>query len=67
MTEGELLDELYHSNSDDYVRSLEHIRDLPVDIVHPGHRDSFGRERFVELIDAYIAGKRKPGCPNQPG
>ncbi len=65
VTEGELLDELYHSSSDDYVRSLERIRDLPVDIVHPGHYDGFGRARFVELVDAYIAGKRKPGCPNQ--
>ena len=63
VTEGKLLDELYHSSSDDYVRSLERIRDLRVDVVHPGHYDGFGRERFVELIDAYIAGKRKPGCP----
>ena len=67
VTEGALLDELYHSNSDDYVRSLERIRDLPVDIVHPGHYDGFGRVRFVQLIDAYIAGKRKPCCPSGAG
>lgn len=63
VTEGKLLDELYHSSSDDYVASLERIRDLKVDVVHPGHYDGFGRVRFVELIDAYIAGKRQPGCP----
>ena len=61
--EGTFLDALYRSDVPDYIASLERIRDLPVAVVHPGHYDSFGRERFGALIDDYIAGKRKPDCP----
>ena len=66
--DGELLDNVYHSNIEDYVESMERLRPLPVETVHGGHRDSFGRARFLELIDDYVAGRRKPGCPaeNQP-
>jgi glyoxylase-like metal-dependent hydrolase (beta-lactamase superfamily II) len=52
---GVLLDELPESNVPDYVRSMERLRELPVRIVHGGHDDSFGRERLLELIDAYVA------------
>ena len=41
-----------------YVRSMERLRALPVRVVHGGHFPSFGRERFVALIDAYLAEKR---------
>ncbi len=51
---GILLDELPESNIADYVRSMERLRELPVRIVHGGHDDSFGRERLLELIDAYV-------------
>ena len=44
---------------DDYVRSMERLRALPVRVVHGGHFASFGRERFVALIDAYIAEKSR--------
>jgi hypothetical protein len=33
---------------------MERLRDLPVRIVHGGHFPSFGRERFVELIEEYL-------------
>ena len=29
-------------------------RDLPVEIVHAGHEASFGRQRLLELVDAYL-------------
>ena len=51
---GLLLDELPESDIPAYVRSMERLRDLPVRIVHGGHDDSFGRERLLELIDAYV-------------
>jgi glyoxylase-like metal-dependent hydrolase (beta-lactamase superfamily II) len=54
--DGPLIDD----NVDDYVRSMERLRDLPVRVVHGGHFDSFGRERFIQLIDAYLAAKRPP-------
>jgi glyoxylase-like metal-dependent hydrolase (beta-lactamase superfamily II) len=54
---GILLDELPESNIADYVRSMERLRELPVRIVFGGHDDSFGRERLLELIDAYVASR----------
>jgi hypothetical protein len=33
------------------MRSLRH---LPVTVVHGGHEPSFGRERLLELCDAYL-------------
>lgn len=56
--DGPLIDDAYHSDIDDYVRSMERLRELPVRVVHGGHFASFGRDRFVELIDAYLAGRR---------
>ena len=67
VTEGPLLDELYHSDVSDYIASLERLRQLPVDAVYPGHYEGFGRDRMVEIIDEYIAGRRKPACPTGRG
>lgn len=61
--DGPLIDDFYHSVVEDYVRSMERLRTLPVRTVHAGHFASFGRERLMELTADYIAGKRKPGCP----
>jgi glyoxylase-like metal-dependent hydrolase (beta-lactamase superfamily II) len=52
--DGPLLDELPGSNIPDYVRTMERLRDLPVRVVHAGHDPSFGRERLIELVDAYL-------------
>jgi glyoxylase-like metal-dependent hydrolase (beta-lactamase superfamily II) len=52
---GILLDELPGSNIEDYVASMRRLLDVPVRVVHGGHDDSFGRERLLELIDAYLA------------
>jgi glyoxylase-like metal-dependent hydrolase (beta-lactamase superfamily II) len=56
--DGPLIDDAYHSDIAAYVRSMERLRDLPVRVVHGGHFPSFGRERFVELIDRYLNEKR---------
>ncbi|RXZ42067.1 MBL fold metallo-hydrolase [Crenobacter cavernae] len=61
--DGPLIDDAYHSNRDDYVVSMQRLRRLPVRVVHGGHFPSFGRERYLQLIDDYLAGKRSPGCP----
>ena len=52
--DGRLLDELPESNVEHYVASMERLRSLPVTVVHAGHYGSFGRDRLVELIDAYV-------------
>jgi glyoxylase-like metal-dependent hydrolase (beta-lactamase superfamily II) len=49
-----LLDELPESDIAAYIRTMKRLRELPVNVVHGGHAPSFGRERLVELIDAYL-------------
>jgi glyoxylase-like metal-dependent hydrolase (beta-lactamase superfamily II) len=62
---GILLDELPESNPADYARSMRRLRDVPARIVHGGHDDAFGRDRLLELIDAYLAA-RAPVTPPAP-
>jgi glyoxylase-like metal-dependent hydrolase (beta-lactamase superfamily II) len=54
--DGPLLDGSSDSDVDAYVQTMERLRELPVEVVHGGHEPSFGRERLIELCDAYIAG-----------
>jgi len=56
--DGPLVDDCYHSVIEDYLASMARLRALPVRVVHGGHFPSFGRERFLQLIDDYMAGKR---------
>jgi glyoxylase-like metal-dependent hydrolase (beta-lactamase superfamily II) len=56
--DGPLIDDAYHSDVDDYVRSMERLRRLPVRVVHGGHFPSFDGERYRALIDGYLAEKR---------
>ena len=65
--DGPLIDDAYHSVVPDYVATLERMRDLPVSIVHGGHFPSFGPTRYRQLIDEYLASKRKPGCHLRAG
>lgn len=60
--DGPLIDDAYHSLVDDYVATLERMRALPVSVVHGGHFPSFGATRYRQIIDEYLASKRKPGC-----
>lgn len=60
--DGPLIDDAYHSLVDDYVATLERLRGLAVSIVHGGHFPSFGPTRYRQIIDEYLALKRKPGC-----
>jgi glyoxylase-like metal-dependent hydrolase (beta-lactamase superfamily II) len=60
--DGPLIDDAYHSNCEDYVATMDSLRHLPVSVIHGGHFPSFGPTRYHQLIDEYLAGKRKPGC-----
>ncbi len=60
--DGPLIDDAYHSDTSDYLATLERMRGLDVSIVHGGHFPSFGPTRYRQLIDEYLALKRKPGC-----
>ena len=53
--DGPLLDNLHHSNIAHYIKTMERLRKLPVNIVHAGHEPSFGRERLREIADCYLS------------
>jgi len=55
--DGPLLDDLDDSNVTDYIATMERLKTIPVSVVHGGHDPSFGRERLVELADAYITSR----------
>jgi glyoxylase-like metal-dependent hydrolase (beta-lactamase superfamily II) len=60
--DGPLIDDVYHSAVDDYVETLLRMRELDVAVVHGGHFPSFGKVRYHQLIDEYLAQKRQAGC-----
>jgi glyoxylase-like metal-dependent hydrolase (beta-lactamase superfamily II) len=53
--DGPLLDQIPGSDIPAYVRTMERLRDLLVTVVHAGHEPSFGRQRLVEIADAYLS------------
>ncbi|MYT27593.1 MULTISPECIES: MBL fold metallo-hydrolase [unclassified Streptomyces] len=53
---GHLIDDLPESDPSDYRRSLQHLADLDVSVVHPGHGRSFGPRRLRELTQCYLLG-----------
>ncbi|TIU25258.1 MAG: MBL fold metallo-hydrolase, partial [Mesorhizobium sp.] len=65
--DGPLIDDVYHSDIEDYVETLLAMRDLDVSVVHGGHFPSFGKVRYRQLIDEYLAHKRKAGCHLKQG
>ncbi len=55
--DGPLLDNLPGSDVAQYIATMKRLKELPVTVVHGGHEESFGRERLVELADAYLEAK----------
>jgi glyoxylase-like metal-dependent hydrolase (beta-lactamase superfamily II) len=56
--EGPLFDTMEGCSIPDYVRTMERLRRLPVNVVHCGHNQSLNRERYLALIDAYLDRRR---------
>lgn len=54
--DGELLDNLYHSDSAVYRQTLNRLAGLGAEVFHGGHFPSFGHERMRALVDKYLAG-----------
>ena len=52
--DGPLLYALEGSNIDDYIATLERLRELPITVAHGGHDASFGRARMIEICDTYL-------------
>lgn len=59
--DGALFDTVYHSDRAVYRESLKRLRELPVSVVYGGHNGVFGRDRMIEIIDAYLAGGQAIG------
>lgn len=56
--DGPLLDDLEGADIDQYVETMIRLRALSVSVVHGGHEPSFGRDRLIEICDAYLAARR---------
>lgn len=61
--DGELLDDLPHSDVAAYEATMLRLKALPVARVHGGHGPSFDRPRCVAIAEQYLAGRRRQGCP----
>lgn len=62
--DGELYDDYYHSNADDFRESMFRLKEMPFETVHAGHYGSFGNERLTELANDYLNGRRSQDCPS---
>ena len=61
--DGILIDTTADAHIPTYLRTMERVREIPVRVVHAGHRGAFGRERMVEIADAYVASRAKGVAP----
>jgi len=48
------IDTLPRSDVEQYVRTMQRLRTLDVDVVYPGHGRPFGRERLREIAADYL-------------
>ena len=55
--DGFLLDMLEDSSVPDYIETMKRLRDVPAEVVHGGHEESFSRERMIEIASAYLAAR----------
>ena len=56
--DGALIDTLPESDGARYLRTMDALRTLDVDVVYPGHGGPFGRERLHELAEEYLRAPR---------
>lgn len=52
--DGPLIEDAYHSDPDDYIRSMRRLLDVPVRVVHGGHFASFSGARYQQLIEQWL-------------
>lgn len=61
--DGQLLDDLPRSVPQIYEKTMERLLTMDAKLVHGGHRNDFDRARMKVLIEEYLRGRRKMGCP----
>ena len=52
--DGPLIEDTYHADAQDYVRSMQRLLRLPVRVVHGGHFPSFSGARLQEMIETWL-------------
>ncbi len=52
--DGPLIEDTYHSDMGDYIRSMERLLTLPVRVVHGGHFPSFSGARLREMVTDWL-------------
>ena len=55
--DGPLLDTLEDSNIEDYLVTMERLQNLPVNVVHGGHDESFNRMRLKDIAAEYLSSR----------
>jgi glyoxylase-like metal-dependent hydrolase (beta-lactamase superfamily II) len=65
--DGILIDSTEDAHIPTYLRTMARLRELPVKVVHGGHKRAFGRERLHQIIDAYVASRRDLRTPEPTG
>ncbi|WP_082845398.1 MBL fold metallo-hydrolase [Paraburkholderia caribensis] len=60
--DGPLLDDIDGVDVSEYIRTLNRLRELPINVVHAGHNGSFGRKRLVQLVDIYLSKRTYLRC-----
>ena len=59
--DGELLDNLYHSDQETYLKTLSRIENLGAEVFHAGHFPSFGPQTMHKILAKYRAGENSLG------
>jgi glyoxylase-like metal-dependent hydrolase (beta-lactamase superfamily II) len=59
--DGPLIEDAYHSDQNDYIRSMERLLEIPIRVVHGGHFASFGADRHRLLIRNWLDEKQGSG------
>ncbi|MDD7912127.1 MBL fold metallo-hydrolase [Pseudovibrio exalbescens] len=57
--DGPLVEDLYHSNAQDYAQSMKRLLELPVRCVHAGHFPSYSGERHRQIIRQWLKDKEQ--------
>jgi glyoxylase-like metal-dependent hydrolase (beta-lactamase superfamily II) len=54
---GPLIEDTWHADAADYVRSMRRLLELPVRVVHGGHFPSYDGARHRAIVEGWLRGK----------
>jgi glyoxylase-like metal-dependent hydrolase (beta-lactamase superfamily II) len=57
--DGELIDDLWCSDREEYRATMRRLIDLPISVVHGGHGESFDGQRMREIARGYLEASRR--------